>query len=262
MSAFTKRAVIRDFNRASSRYDEYASVQRMSANRLYAIAHSNLNNSSQVLDIGAGTGYFHELLRKNKIYCPLIQLDIAENMCKKAEEYASSPPYGSTHTVCADMDFIPFVPESFDFAFSSLTLQWSHDISVSLDQIYQAINNKGVAAFNVLVEGSLYELSDTIENIFGRIRVNNFIESTSVLRKVEEAGFYIIKSELQDITTHHKDIKSLLYSIKGVGASYKTGGGYPGRDYFAKLENIYKNKHGTQEGLPLSWKILHVVAKK
>ena len=108
MTPSIRKKIIRDFSKAAKTYDNYAILQRMVADKLFDRATSICSiKDSPILDIGAGTGYFHELLRKNKIYTPLVQMDISYEMCKTAAKYASPPEYGATYTCVADMANLP-----------------------------------------------------------------------------------------------------------------------------------------------------------
>jgi malonyl-CoA O-methyltransferase len=74
---FDKHTIIRNFNKAAANYDQYATLQRKASDYLFTLISKNISKANLVIDAGSGTGYFHELLRKNKLYCPLVQLDIA-----------------------------------------------------------------------------------------------------------------------------------------------------------------------------------------
>lgn len=258
---FSKQSVKRDFNRAAASYDEYAVIQRKVADRLFS--YCDISKEDNVLDAGCGTGYFHEVLRKNKIYCPLVQADISFNMCKIAKEYSSPAEYGGAYVVNADIENMPFKEQAFNYIFSSLTLQWSNDLCDALKGFCSLLKNNGTVAVSITCEGALYQLRDVFSQMDGLSHINDFISHEKLCKDFSDAGFSQLEIFSEEITIFHKDIKSLLYSIKGVGASYKNAEAkYLGRDYFIRLGEVYKEKYGTDEGLPLSWKIIYAIAKK
>ena len=105
-----KQRIKFDFNKSASHYDIYAALQRQVAEKLFYLSKHNYNDEQFVLDLGCGTGYFHEILRKNKIYCQIYQLDLAINMCQIAHSYKSE----KCHTICGDMEQLPFIDGWFD----------------------------------------------------------------------------------------------------------------------------------------------------
>lgn len=255
-----KQKIIRGFDRAAQTYDQYAVLQRKVCDRLFAL--SAIRAEDVVLDGGCGTGYLHELLRKNKIYCPLVQLDMSEKMCRVAAGYSSPPEYGGTETVCGDMEKLPFTDGSFDFVFSSLTLQWAEDIAAALDEARRVLRNNGRLAFSITGEKTLYELKESFAAMDDIPHVNdNFMTEDNLRLILKKCGFKNIRLHSELIIEKHGGIDNLLRSIKGIGAGYKKGSGkYPGRDYFARLEQLYIEKFG--DSLPLSWDIIYVTADK
>jgi malonyl-CoA O-methyltransferase len=264
MTQPSKQAIIRDFDKAAQNYDEHAIVQRETANHLFSLIKPRLSNETIVLDAGCGTGYFHELLRKNKIYCPLTQIDIAFGMCTKADEYASPPEYGGTHTCVADVESLPFSADSFDIVFSSLTLQWACDISTPLAEINRSLEPHGRIAISTIGAGTLHELADSFAQMDTLPHINNFITQEKLKSALQSSGYKNIQISQKTITQQHKTLRDLLQSIKGVGAAYKSTAPrkYLGKNYFAKLEQIYYENFPQNDLLPASWNIIYAVADK
>ncbi len=240
-------------------------MQRKASDSLFSIIKHNISPTNLVLDAGCGTGYFHELLRKNKIYCPLVQADISVNMCAKAAEYASPIEYGGTYTVAGDIDSLPFAEGLFDLVFSSLTLQWSHDIAASLGEMRKVMKTAATLAISVIGQGTLRELSESFSAMDGLPHINNnFTISDALYSNLAAAGFSDISIVEEEITDYHSDIMGVIKSIKGVGAGYKSleNRPYLGREYFKRLGAVYQEKFGNENGLPASWSIIYAVATK
>lgn len=256
-----KKAIIRDFDKAAKSYDEYAKLQRIVADKLFAMA--DFKAEQLVLDAGCGTGYFHELLRKNKIYCPLIQADISFNMCKKADEYASPKEYGGTYTINADISNLPIADESLDAVFSSMTLQWVDDLLATFGEIRRTLKDGGKFIFSTVGDGSLIQLSKTFAALDSASHTNNFQTEQLIKSQLVAAGFADVTIKSETITEYFTDVSSILCSIKGVGASYKAAGRkYLGKEYFIKAQEQYSKHYRSDKGLPLSWNIIYAVAVK
>ncbi|MCE3233641.1 MAG: bioC [Rickettsiaceae bacterium] len=264
MSSIIKQAIIRDFNRAAENYDQHAALQRIVADNLFSIIKPEIKDSDLVLDGGCGTGYFHELLRKNKIYCLLIQSDIAHNMSLKAAEYASPPQYGGTYTITADLENLPIASNSINKFFSSLTLQWVNDLKASFAEVYRTLKPEGKIAFSTIGKGSMIELDESFLSIDNIKRINqNFLNEQEIEHLLKTAGFKDIKIKCETVTQFFESALDIMRSIKGVGAKYKSSNGkFPGKDYFANLEQTYRDKYGNDSGLPISWNIIYAVASK
>ena len=257
-----KKNIIRSFDKAAKHYDTYAVLQRNVADKL--LKKIVINSNDFVLDGGCGTGYLHELLRKNKIYCPLMQFDISYKMCEIAKLYAAPKEYGTTYNCVGDLEQVPFNKESFDIVFSSLTLQWANNLSQAIKQIKEVTKNGGIVAISLLGEKSLYELKEAFLELDDLTHVNDNLLTEEYVRNVlSENDFKNINIESEIIVKEHKNFKDMIGSIKYVGASYKPKGHkkYLGRDYFKQLEEIYRDKFMNNKGLlPLSWEIIYVKA--
>jgi malonyl-CoA O-methyltransferase len=258
-----KRAIRQSFDKAADSYDYHAKLQRIVADRLFSFIKNDITNNDMVLDGGCGTGYFHELLRKNKIHCQLIQADISYNMCKKSAEYASPPEYGGTYTINADIESLPIVSDKIDKVFSSMTVQWTK-LDNSLSEIYRTLRSGGKLAFSTIGENSLSELAAAFSELDSASHINNFYSEDKVNEVIARSGFKSIAIHTQTVTQNFASVKDIMRSIKGVGANYKSNNGrkFLGKNYFQKLEAIYQEKFGNESGLPLSWNIIYAVATK
>jgi len=261
MSLPFKQKIMRDFSRAAKTYDNYAILQRKVADHLFRLL--KLNNDRNILDIGCGTGYFHELLRKNKLYYPLYQIDISKEMCAVAASYASPEEYGGTYTSTCDMHNLPFAANSFSTIFSSMTMQWSEDLEKVFLEAKRVLENNGNFAFSIVGEGSLLELKQAFEFAGLNPPIHSFLGIDEIKEKIINAGFREFEISSETITMYYENINTILRSIKHIGASYKSNqaGGLRGRGYFAEVEKIYHNNFADKNGLPLSWNITYIASK-
>lgn len=263
MTSLFKRNISRDFDKAANSYDEHAIIQRKAADYLFSTIKNEISNHTLTLDAGCGTGYFHELLRKNKIYCPLLQTDIAYNMCRKSAEYASPAQYGGVYTFASDIEKLPLSPQSIDIAFSSLTLQWT-DLEMVLSQLNNALKHNGKVAIATIGEGTLFELKQA--SLIGKksLSINDDFKNEKEIKELFiKHGFKNITTQTQTIKMEHDNLKNLLTSIKGVGAIYKgkRNNKYLGKDYFRQVEQNYREKFTHNTKLVASWNVVYIVAE-
>lgn len=252
---------MRDFSRAAKTYDHYALLQRNVTDKLFEICKPS---SGVVLDIGCGTGYFHELLRKNKIYLPLVQADISQEMCKVAASYASSIEYGGTYTCALDMHNLPFADNSFSSIFSSMTMQWSQVLKQVISEAKRVLINKGNFSFSIVADGSLHELREAFLLAGLNPPIHDFISHAQIETTLRQIGFSTYEIYNETITMFYEDIYSLLRAIKNIGASYKGThhNGFRGKGHFVEVARIYQDKFFSSKGLPASWNITYVKVSK
>lgn len=257
MTLTLQEKISRDFGRVAHNYDNYALLQRQVAEKLF---YEFTIVPGVMLDIGCGTGYFHELLRKNKIYLPLVQTDIASEMCQIASGYASPPEYGATHTCVADMHHLPFANETFSGIFSSMTMQWSHDPVKVFSEIARLLAPNGTFACSLVSQGSLAELYQAFVLAGYTPPIHEFYSQNELGAALKSAGLTIGKIHAEIITLHYDDVISLLRSIKNVGASYKGSrySGLRGKNYFSEIEKHYRSNFAGENGMPVSWRVVHI----
>lgn len=144
-----KLAIARAFGRAAETYDNSAAFQREVADRLIA-GYSGLTGQSG-LDVGCGTGYCVERLAN--LGARMTALDLSPEMLEKTAGRCSE-------VLCTqgDAESIPFLDNSFDFAFSSLALQWCDDLAIPLSEMKRVVKPGGKIYFSTLADGSLWEL--------------------------------------------------------------------------------------------------------
>lgn len=266
MTTFLQKRIINDFSKAAKTYDDNAALQRIVADNLFqdtqhiwkALPHDSLS-----LDIGCGTGYFHELLRKNKIYISLAQTDISYEMCKIADQYASPPEYGITHTCLADMHAMPFMGGAFQAIFSSMTMQWSLSLDEMLKEAKRILAPGGSFVFSIVADGSLFQLTKAFSGAGYKAPVHEFLTQEQLQTHIKKAGFKLHNIYSKSNTMFYKDMHILLKTIKAVGARYKgnSGAGLKGRGYLKQVEACYNKEFLCEEGLPLSWNIIYAICE-
>ena len=82
---------------------------------------------------------------------------------------------------------------------------------------------------------------------------------------LKKSGFTDLAVDMQKITYQFNDMLAALNSIKTIGASYKFSGSHKtlrSKNYFKKLESIYKNICKTEDKIPLRWEVLYFTGKK
>ncbi len=260
MYNYFRDSVARDFSKASIKYDIYALLQREVATDLFTILKDYITESSLILDIGCGTGYLNELLRKGRLYNSLAQIDIAFGMCKIAKSYEPLEGYGKTYTYLADLHSMPFADKTFNCAFSSMVMQWSQNQEKAFLEAKRVLQKDAKFAFSLVGEGSLFELREVFLACGYNSQIYNFSNQDDILHYAEHAGFTNIEIRVKRHVSYYKDIYHLSKSFKNIGASYKAknDSNFRSKRYFNKLQEVYSSKFGCDKGLPLRWNIIYI----
>lgn len=233
------------FSRAAE-YSRHDVLQRRTAARLKSWG----AQSGRVLDLGAGPGTAFDTPAISHV----IGVDLAFGMCERLKSR-----FPQTDAVCGDARQLPFLSASFDSLYSNLALQWCQPFAPAIDEAARVLRPGGEAAIAVVCDGSLPELEQL------GFSVNHFIDALAALSAFKAEHWQLLHTEITTETVHFADLRSLIYSIKGVGANARQDAGQAAKlrgrqDWLARLEAAEALR--TDSGLPLSYQVLYVVARR
>lgn len=250
-----KVRVARQFSRAARRYDDYAHVQeRIAGDALERVS----PDWGVTLDIGCGSGRVTRLLAQkcNHVY----GVDLAEGMVLHASEHA----HPRISWLTGDAESLPFAHSVFDNVFSSMALQWCAYMSPVFGELLRVMKPGGEAVLAIMSEGSMAELSESWKRLDHHPHVNQFRSANGLLHTALECGFQgRVESEVY--VDKHADIRSLLNSIKGVGANVvnQTGNHITlRRNTLSRLEAVFTRKCSEPEWLPLTYVVSFLTLRK
>ena len=240
---FDKNQIKQNFSRAAEAYEHHSRVQRRVARELVSRAGKV---EGEVLDIGCGTGFIGQLLERE-----VVGLDLSLAMCAKNQT-----------AVNADAENLPFKDGAFDFAISSLTIQWVNDLQQFANEAFRVLKTGGKFAFSSFTTGTLAELITAFSFLDSDEHVIKFKPAMQMFAAFKRAGFGDIVINTQTITYRHDDLFAVLNSIKSVGGGYQVakGRGLKGKKYFETLGNIYLSKFGKE--FPVTWQALYITGSK
>ncbi|WGL15677.1 malonyl-ACP O-methyltransferase BioC [Microbulbifer bruguierae] len=249
-----KSSVARAFGRAAQTYDAAAYLQR-------AVCRELLNRAGEgwspqrILDLGSGTGYGCELLRKRFPDAQIIALDLAPEMLAYAREHR---PLSNAY-VAADAEQLPLADNSFDLVFSSFALQWCYRLPQLFAEIRRVMAPAGNALISTLVPGTLKELENSWAAVDGNVHVNRFLpaedwRAACVANQLE----CLVGAEQRAL--HFDNVKTLMRELKSIGAhnvNREAGKGLLSRSKLRKLTDAYEQQR-TAAGLPATYQVLYL----
>lgn len=249
--------IARHFGAAAPHYDQHARLQRDVADRLSAFLPQQLN-AEVVLDLGCGTGYCSERLRRRLPDSHLLCLDLALPMLKRS---ALRGVEGSL--VCADAVALPFPGSSVDLLFSSLAIQWCEDLPQLFAEVRRVLRPGGLALFSTFGPATLQELREAWAEVDDHRHVNDFAPATVLLDATQQAG---LRCELHEEVRYeyHASLQALGRSLKAIGAQHLGGGRAPGlvtpRRYQRAAERFRAQVTG-ERGVPVTWHLYYLILR-
>lgn len=257
--AVDKKAVAQSFSRAAERYDDVAHLQRQVGAQL--LSHIPRPQAYQnALDIGCGTGQLTRQLRQ--VARHVTALDVAPGMLAFARAHHGD---AIDEFVCADADALPFANNHFDLVFSNFALQWCASLPLLLQRLYQQMRPDAVLAFSIPGERTLWELKQSwqLADPF-HVHVNGFLTQQEISAAVADAGFQALQQQQMQQTLYYPDARALTAELKTLGAHNVNAGRsthLTGKQRLVAFIQAYDTLR-TGEGLPASWDIITVIARK
>jgi malonyl-CoA O-methyltransferase len=246
-----KSAIANAFSKAAASYDDHAQFQR-------DVGHTLLDKMPQdlagkrVADIGCGTGYFSNLLRSRG--AEVVCVDLSTAMLNLAELRCGRE--GMTYII-GDAEQLPLSNACVDFVFSSLALQWCHDLAAPLSEINRILNLGGKGYFSTLIDGSLIELQTAWAKVDTHQHVNRFIEFNQVKLALTQSHCDRHHLNSLEMTVWYESALQLMRDLKGIGATHVNGRSPRpiSRSTLAKVETAYQPFRHVQGLLPATYQV-------
>ncbi len=256
-----KQAIKKNFNRAADTYDEYAALQQLVLERLVEMLPAFRLPAGRVLDLGSGTGHAVKSLQQAFPKHAVCQVDIAENMLRVARRQHKRW-FRKQLFVCADAERLPFSDNSLSLVFSSLMLQWSHDLQQALAEQRRVLQPGGLCLLATLGQNSLNQLRQSWADSGAAPALHLFPDIQQLGQAMMAAGFDQPVLSTETITLTYASIRDLFNDLKHVGAANAhelRNRGLTGKQRMKKFLNAYEALRN-EERLPLSYEIIYAHA--
>jgi malonyl-CoA O-methyltransferase len=253
-----KQRMARSFSRAAGTYDSVAHVQvRVGEQLLERLPANEL--AAPVLDLGCGTGFCTQRLVEANY--SVTALDIAEGMLGQAQQ-----KLGAEATwVCADAERLPFRAGAFQGVVSSLTVQWSEQLSALFAGVADVIKPGGWLLFSTLGPATLCELREAWRTVDGYAHVNDFASAQALRSALEAAGLQVSVFEEEHLVPRYEQAHVLMRELKALGAhnvNTQQNRGLTGPRYLREVTRAYEKFRGPDGKLPATYQVFYVLARK
>ena len=105
--------------------------------------------------------------------------------------------------------------------------------------------------------GSMHELDTCWQHIDHTRQINHFASAHDWASSAEKVGLQV-QMQQKNYVTWHADVRTLLGSMKQIGANVVTGNGQKktiSRPTLHTLEQYYQEQFGSHQGLPLTYSV-------
>ncbi|MEM5506331.1 methyltransferase domain-containing protein [Shewanella frigidimarina] len=247
--------VANKFSIAASQYKQHDVLQRITAKQLL----DNAPLFGTLLDVGAGPGTSFNAFNDVE---QVVAVDIAHEMLNQlTKQYPDYLP------ICSDAQALGLQSASIDSIYSNLALQWCQNLPEAFAEFHRVLRPSGECHLSVVVDGSLAELKTL------GFRVNQFnsisaIKAAFIASQDSPNDWLNIDIQVKSISVYFDDLRSLLYSIKGVGASFAQQGENNATHHHPLTKQQWQQRIAlaetmrTDKGIPLTYQIAYIRAKR
>ncbi|MCC4831451.1 methyltransferase domain-containing protein [Shewanella sp. 10N.7] len=193
------------FSQAATTYKQHDVLQRITAEKLL----SKATLSGDVIDIGCGPGT--DFTAYGQDITKVTAVDLSEQMLAIVNQ--SFPSY---LTLCADAANLPLSQQQFDGLYSNLVLQWCGDLTAVFNEFHRVVKPKATCFISIVTSGSLLEL-ETLG-----LGHNAFRTVEQITAAIDSQYWQVDSVNECSESLYFNDLRTMLYSIKGVGASVKS----------------------------------------
>lgn len=260
-----KRQVRRAFSRAASTYDAAAALQREVCDRMLERLEWLKFVPRTILDVGSGTGYGSQGLRRHYPEAQLIALDIAPAMLAAArakEGWRRHLPWPGKRRqgyVCGDLEALPLRAGSVDMLWSNLAMQWCNDLPAAFDGMQRVLAPDGLLMFSTFGPDTLKELRQAFGELDGYPHVSRFADMHDIGDALVQAGFSAPVMDMDMITLTYDDLAQLMRDLKAIGAHNAAAGrrkGLMGKDEWRRLQALYETRRRDGK-LPATYEVVY-----
>lgn len=248
-----KLVCARYFGKATATYDRAAQMQRATGHQMVELI-GPMEYCPVVLDVGAGTGYFSELLEKRYRGSSIIAIDLSQEMLLRAR----SRFQGSS--IRADAESLPIASGSVDLVFSNLCIQWCPSLERVFREFARVLKSSGQLVFSTMGSRTLFELREAWSRVDTYSHAIDFHGADRLDSAIESAGLqWEVRRESEEVRLY-PDVRSLMLELKALGARNASSNRAPhltGPRRFSEMVRHYMSRPGVLEGeVPATYSII------
>ena len=250
---FDRARWIRNRDRASSNFDQYAFLKVRESTQLLDRLRDSPREFDHALDLFSHTGQAIQTLKESGSVRKISALEPSLAMSALISDTGIDLP------VMAD-EKLPFEPHTFDLVVSVLALHWANDLSGLLSQVRTVLKPDGLFLASLFGGGTLSELRSALieaeSEITGGVspRLSPLPSLQDMAGLLQRAGFALPVADGERVTVRYDHPMKLLQDLKGMGeqAAFAPREGQErrplSRRILARMSEIYFERFRDEDG--------------
>ncbi|WP_406239855.1 methyltransferase domain-containing protein [Acetobacter orientalis] len=209
---FDRMAVKRHRARAAHTQHNVAPILTATADLLIDRLSDITRPFKTALDLG-GRGFMAPKLHERGLH--VIQCESAFPLAQTLQTTAP--------TVCADEEYLPFAPNSFDLVVANLSLHWVNDLPGTFAQIRTILKPDGLFLASMPILPTLRPLKQALEMAELAVsdglsaRVSPLPTNTSCAHLLQRAGFALPVVDTEILSLRYQSLNGLLQDLRAAG---------------------------------------------
>ena len=250
---FDRARWIRNRDRASSSFDQYAFLKVRESTQLLDRLRDSPREFEHALDLFAHTGQASEMLKESGCVGKISALEPSQAMSAQFADATIDRPEMSAEK-------LPFEPNTFDLVVSVLALHWANDLPGLLSQIRTVLKPDGLFLASLFGGGTLTELRSALieaeSELTGGVspRLSPLPSLQDMAGLLQRAGFALPVADVERVTVRYDHPMKLLQDLKGMGeqAAFAPRKGQErrplSRRILARMSEIYFDRFSDDDG--------------
>lgn len=273
-----RHSVKRHFSKSAHTYNASAVMQKEVSDRLAERLPFFKITPTQIVDLGAGTGFLSQHIRSFYPSSHLTLVDLSLPMLQESRQLASLSPTiwqrwlrtnaskkGKTYFINADAYALPFADHSVDMIVSSLMLQWCDDLDKVLAECQRVLKPEGLLYLATLGPDTLREIRQAWQVADGdgaHTRVSPFIDMHDVGDALSRAGFINGVLDTEHIQLTYTEAKEAIKDLKDIGATnaQSAHSGLTGKQRWTTFLSAYNAQANAEGRISATFEVIYAHA--
>lgn len=259
---YQKSQIASSFSKAAMTYDTASHLQKQTGGFLLEKLNEMILQPKNLLDVGSGTGYLTQKIANQYPTSKVIGIDISKGMILFSHQNHQHP---NLSYLCADADHLPFPDHSIHVIFSNLMLQWSPNLSSTLNSFKRILKPGGYLFFSTLCDGTLFELKKAWESIDSDPHVHHFQTHQEISQCVLDTGYKIRHLQQKKKCFYYSRLLDLFFNLKLLGAhnlQKSRRKSLSGKKTFVQLTHAYDKLRQGLLQLPATYEVIYGIVEK
>lgn len=253
-----KTEICNSFNAHAAQYEQVAIAQKEIGERLIERLDYLKIQPRYVLDLGCGSGFFSQQLKKRYPNTHIVGLDLAHTMLVQAKK--RQPWLQKWSLVHTDMMSMPFPSGLFDLVFANQVIHWASPMANVMREINRVMHKDACFMFSTLGPDTFYELRSAWALADRYAHINDYIDMHDLGDILLAEHFADPVVDMEMLTVHYATLSKLLHALKAQGVrniNSARNSGLTGKQTWRKFEAAMQTFCTDQGQFPLTYEVVY-----